>query len=259
MIPFYEQKRSITVLRQRQLDFPLHLHDAVEVVYVLEGGATAICDGCRYPLTAGDLFLAFPNQVHGYEQAQDFYGFIVIIATNLLSAFQSVLAQQAPSQPVIHPTGDAAEALLQLLKMMRSDRHSASPALAQGYGQVLLAKLLPLAEPVSNVPSEGSLQNILHYINAHYTEPLTRKEIAFALGYSESHISHTLTATTGTTLMGYITLLRLEDARRLLKETSLPIGQIAMSLGFPSIRSFNRFFQKEMQMSPTQWRKGGPV
>ncbi|MBR4864391.1 MAG: helix-turn-helix transcriptional regulator [Oscillospiraceae bacterium] len=254
MIPFYEQKRPITVYYQQRLDFPMHLHDAIEIVYALEGSSTVVCDGRRYSLAPGDLFFAFPNQVHGYENTQNFDGFVIIITTKTLDIFRSVLEQQRPARPVIHPTEKAAESLLQLLKMMHTDRHSASMPLMQGYGQVLLAKLLPMVEPVSGMPQVSSLQNILHYINTHYTEPLTRKEIALALGYSESHISHTITATMGTNLMGYITLLRLEDARRLLKETSLPIGQIAMSLGFPSIRSFNRFFQKEMQMTPTQWR-----
>ena len=178
----------------------------------------------------------------------------MIITTKTLHAFQAVLEHQIPAHPIVRPEGKDAEMLLQLLKMMYTDRRSASAPLMQGYGQVLLAKLLPLVEPTSNIPASGSLQNILQYINAHYTEPLTRKEIALALGYSESHISHTITATMGISLSGYITQLRLEDARRLLKETPLPIGQIAMSLGFPSIRSFNRFFQKEMQMTPTQWR-----
>lgn len=254
MIPFYEHKQPVTVYYQQRLDFPLHLHDAVEIVYVLEGNSTVICDTQRHTLAPGDLFLAFPNQVHGYEQTRDFDGFVVIITTKTLGVFRSVLEQQTPSRPVVHPVGKDAETLLQLLKMMRTDRRSANMLLMQGYSQALLAKLLPMVKPIAIAPTTDSGQNILRYINSHYTEPITRKEIALALGYSESHISHTITAITGTSLMGYITLLRLEDARRTLKETSLPIGQIAMSLGFPSIRSFNRFFQKEMHMTPTQWR-----
>ena len=50
----------------RKLDFQPHLHGAVEVFYFLEGESLVQCGMEKYHLQAGDLFIAFPNQIHGY-------------------------------------------------------------------------------------------------------------------------------------------------------------------------------------------------
>ena len=108
---------------------------------------------------------------------------------------------------------------------------------------------------IPNQSDSGVLQSVLQYIDLHHTEVLTREEIAKAVGYSPSHISHVFTAAMGTSLQNYITALRLNNAKKMLRQTDLPIGQIAMGLGFPSIRSFNRFFLLDTGTTPTAYRQ----
>ena len=120
---------------------------------------------------------------------------------------------------------------------------------------MLLSKVLPLFSIVPNTNAPGTLQATLHYIDLHYKQPLTREEIANAVGYSPSHIFHVFSGAMNMTLMEYITMLRMGEAKQLLRSTQLPVSRIAMQLGFSSIRSFNRFFLKESGISPTQYRK----
>ena len=254
MRPFYEQIKPIRCNRQIQLDFPLHIHDAVEIVYVLQGSSTVIMENLRLPLEVGDLFLSFPNQVHGYENTRDFLGYVIIMTTKSLPAFQSVLTENQPADPIVHPDAQTAEKLKEFLEIMWADRHTEAPLMLQGYGQVLLSKVLPLFSLVPSASGTGTLQAVLHYINLHYQQPLSRQEIAAAVGYSPSHISHIFTETMGTTLTEYITMLRMNEAKRLLRSTRIPVSHIAMQLGFSSIRSFNRFFTQIMHMTPTQYR-----
>ena len=255
MRPFYEQIKPIRANRQNQLDFPLHLHDAVEIVYVLQGSSTVLLENQRLPLAVGDLFLSFPNQVHGYENSRNFLGYVIVMTSQSLPAFQSLLKENQPMNPILHPEGAVAENLRALLALMWADRHTDSPTLLQGYGQVLLSKILPLFHLTTNAQTSGVLQAVLHHINLHYKEPLTRDEIATAVGYSPGHISHIFTEAMGIGLTQYITMLRMDEARRLLRSTRLPVSHIAMQLGFSSIRSFNRFFSQRMRMTPTQYRK----
>ena len=255
MRPFYEQIKPIRANRQNQLDFPLHLHDAVEVVYVLQGSSTVVLENQRLSLGRGDLFLSFPNQVHGYENTRDFEGYVIIMTTKSLPAFQTILTKNQPAVPIVHPEDPVAEKLKSFLQIMWADRHTDSPFMLQGYGQVLLSKILPLFSIVPSANNAGTLQATLHYINLHYKQPLTREEIAKAVGYSPSHISHVFSDAMGTTLMEYITMLRMDEAKQLLRRTQIPVSRIAMQLGFSSIRSFNRFFHKETGISPTQYRK----
>ena len=254
MKPFYEQRRPIWVYLQPNLDFPMHLHDALEIVYVLEGRSTVLHDTHRIPLEKGDLFVSFPNQVHGYTDTQDFLGFVIIITTKSLPAFQSILEKEQPAKPVLHPQGKGIDDLIKLMQIMHADRKTASAALLQGYAQVIFGKLLPWLKLIPRDRSGDALQQLLRYVNTHYTEPMTRAEIAKAVGYSESYISHLFTENMDISLTDYITLLRLDSARHRLRNTQEPIGQIALSLGFSSIRSFNRFFKQQMHTTPSAYR-----
>lgn len=254
MRPFYEQQRPAWILHQKRLDFPLHFHNAVEIVYVLEGYSTVRGDSGRLALRPGDFFVSFPNQAHGYEDSRDFEGYVLIATTASLPTFKATLEQKQPAEPVIHPTGPEVEDIVTLMKMMRADRNTASPSQLQGYALVLFNKVLPMLRLAPRSASTDTLQVILRYISEHYREPITRKGIAKAVGYSESHISHLFTEVLNVSLTDYITVLRMDEARQLLRDTDLPISRIAMMLGFSSIRSFNRFFAKEMNKTPTVYR-----
>ena len=126
----------------------------------------------------------------------------------------------------------------------------------QGYFQVLIGKLLgQLTLQDADSVSDDALRTILLFINDHYTEPLTRKAIAKAVGYNESYISHLFSQTLKTTLPEYIHSLRLSDATRLLSQTDQSVTRIALDLGFGSLRNFNRVFLKETGMTPTQYHQ----
>ena len=75
-----------------------------------------------------------------------------------------------------------------------------------------------------------------------------------AVGYNESHISHLFADTFHMTLTEYLNSMRITDALDLLARTDQSIGHIALSLGFGSIRSFNRTFSRQVKQSPTAYR-----
>jgi AraC-like DNA-binding protein len=53
----------------------------------------------------------------------------------------------------------------------------------------------------------------------------------------------------------YLLNLRLQNARRLLAETALPVGEIATQTGFQDMFYFSRRFKLETQLTPTQYRR----
>ena len=128
----------------------------------------------------------------------------------------------------------------------------------QAYMQVIFGKLLPLlplcrAEDGKN----EAVRVLLEFVGENYRRPLTRGEVARAVGYHENYISHIFSETLHTTLPGYLGALRVYDASAMLLETDLPVAQIAAELGFGSIRNFNRVFQMEMGTSPRAYRTAG--
>lgn len=252
----HQENNNVRLFIPKTLDFPLHLHNVVEIVFVTGGSATAICGNQRFALETGDLFVAFPNQEHGYENTKNIAGFVLIVpAQPYLSAFHSVFEQNIPLQPVLKRGTWEHTGILQLAQMAFPEWHSASKAVMQGYGMLIVGKLLPLLT-LTKLPAgqATAMQEVLLYINHHYTEPLSRQEIAKAVGYNESYISHIFSDQLNTTLTDYITSLRINDAKQLLTETDMTVSQMAAHLGFGTIRSFNRAFLKQTGLTPTAYR-----
>lgn len=207
-------------------------------------------------LTAGDVFIAFPNQEHGYVDTENIQGYVMIIPTQpYLTAFRSAFEQSIPANPVLRKGQWEHTGILPLMDAAIAEWHTGSKALLHGYALLIVSKLMPLLQ-LRALPAgqASSLQELLMYINTHYTEPLSRQEIARAVGYSESYISHIFTQQLNTSLSDYISSLRINDAKQFLTETDMTISQISAQLGFGCIRSFNRAFFKETGLTPTDYR-----
>jgi len=254
---FFHQRKSSYELRCRSnLDYPAHLHNALELVYLRRGSCRIQCDGRWYLLQPGQLFVAFPNRLHCYEDSRNVDSILWIIPVQpFLGSYQSILESTLPQSPVIDVQGS----LPQLLDMALEDRNQATPQVMGGYIQLIVGKVLAqLSLQPAQTGNADALQSVLLYLNDHYREPLTRQEIAEAVGYNVSYISHIFSDTLHTTLTDYLTGLRLAEATQLLQSTRIPVSRIALELGFGSIRSFNRIFSQKMGQSPTEFRKQGP-
>lgn len=253
----HQGNQKLKLSFRQPLDFPIHLHNAMEIVLLTAGQSTVIYGGQRLPLAAGDLFIAFPNQVHGYENSENTERYMLIVpATPYLDAFRGTLEQKQPVYPILSRQQWEKAGIQTLLDMALTDISACDHKVMQGYVLVLLGKLLPLLELTAAEPGDtDAVRELLLFLNDHYTEPLSRQDIARTVGYNESYISHIFSDTLHTTLTDYITALRLDDARRLLTDTTLTVSQIALSLGFGSIRSFNRVFSRQVGITPTAYRK----
>lgn len=256
-IPYQDKRGYYFRCGERTLDFPPHFHNAIEMVYLTRGSCTVFDGTNRFLLSEGDIFFSFPNHIHGYENSQNTARYLLILPTNpYLRPYYKTLTEKEPVCPIVRKGQWEYTGLLPLLDMAFRDRDIVSDEVMTAYFQVLIGKLLALLLLTENTPgAEEALRNILTYIDGHYTQPLSRKDIAKAVGYNESYISHLFKQTLNTTLLEYIYSMRIYDAAQLLIKTELPITQIVSQLGFGSIRNFNRVFLRHTGFSPRDYRK----
>lgn len=251
----HQENPNIQFQSRDTLDFPQHLHDVLEIVFLRCGSATAVSGGKRYSLRAGDIFVSFPNRAHGYEDSRQVECDVVILPAAGLSYWRSQLTQKQPAHPVLPRGSWEHSGVGAVLDAIRPERKTMTEPVKQGYAWVLAGKLLPLLKLTDRDPGTGdTLQQLLEFLSEHYREPLTRREVAQAVGYNESYISHVFSEQFGSSLKSYITSLRLKDARELLADTDMTVSQISLLLGFGSIRSFNRAFAREFGCNPTAYR-----
>lgn len=253
----HQGNHQLRLFQSRLLDYPLHLHNAMEIVYLTAGSAVVQYDKNRSSLQPGDWFVCFPNQVHGYKASTDVRSYVIIIPVNpCLTPFYNTLERTIPEDPFLHKGSWEHTALDTLIKLCFREPTDATNPVVLGYLHVIVGKLLSLLK-LRSVPSGSpdALRTLLLYLNHNYTQPLKRSQIAKAVGYNESHISHLFTDVFHMTLTEYLTSMRINDATELLSRTDQSISQIALSLGFGSIRSFNRAFREETGLSPSAYRQ----
>ncbi len=115
--------------------------------------------------------------------------------------------------------------------------------------------LLPY-EDGGEVPREYSrLQPALAMANERFRESVSVGDLASAAGYSVNQFSRNFQFLFRMTPAQYIRRLRVYEAARLLRNTSKPVGEIALEVGFYDASAFTKVFRKDMGESPLQFRK----
>lgn len=84
-------------------------------------------------------------------------------------------------------------------------------------------------------------------------------EYAAALGVTPTHLARCCRQTSGKSALALLNDRILFEARLLLRDTNLPISQIAQDLGFGSAAYFTRAFQAQTGMTPSSFRQKGPM
>lgn len=233
---------------------PQHAHDYVEVLYARGGAWTVYLNFKEYRLQKGDVFFAFPGQVHAHEATT--HENIALLFPKDLPAYDSVFEHYIPQDPVLRGKVDAKIDTM-FLEAVRANSLTTAYAkgVAGGYIALILGKLLPqlsLCDAAEHAASKE--EKLIKYCAAHYKEQITLTSVAQALHYSPTHLSHLFKNKLQINFAKFITLLRIEDAKKMLRGEK-PITQIAFDAGFASVRTFNQAFKAVMHMTPGQYRE----
>lgn len=102
------------------------------------------------------------------------------------------------------------------------------------------------------------MQQAREYVERHYASAITLDDIASALGVSPYHLCHVFRAESEFSLFAYLTQVRMEKARVLLREGRLSIKEIAGSVGYDSPNYFARVFRRSIGWTPREYAARNP-
>lgn len=101
----------------------------------------------------------------------------------------------------------------------------------------------------------GALGRAVDYMRGHFSQPeLTLARTAQAAGVTPGYLSALFRRQADTTFTRYLTGLRMEAVKRLLRQTDMPAGQAARACGFRDGRYFSTLFRRTQGCTPTQYR-----
>lgn len=93
------------------------------------------------------------------------------------------------------------------------------------------------------------------YIIENYQRKITLSEIANHVGISLSYLKHQYKKHMDQTILGFINVLRVQKASKLLATTNLSIAKIAIEVGYKDKNQLNYEFKKIQGLTPSLYRK----
>lgn len=93
------------------------------------------------------------------------------------------------------------------------------------------------------------------YVMQHFHEPITMEEVCEMAGFSTSYFSVLFKKGTGEGFAKYLTRVRMEEAKTLLRETNLPVAEICEKVGYSDRKHFTHTFHKATGLNPAEYRK----
>ena len=251
---YLEISKGILFKERTYYDHPPHYHKDIEVVFMLEGTWTTRCNGKKYTLTSGSVFIAPANSIHSSVDHQTSNSILLVIDPALLLGSARQLEEKSPSTLIWHdPNKDSF--IWDELQYVYNKQNTLSQQDLLLHLSAIISYILADTTLEDNLQQKRIENQILKYCQQHYTEDITISTLASALYVIKSHISHTFSDIIGVSFLQHINNLRLDAAEDLLKYTKKSCNQIAIEAGFPSSRTFNNVFNRKHNMTPLQYRK----
>lgn len=99
------------------------------------------------------------------------------------------------------------------------------------------------------------VQRLVAYIDQHYAKPLSCEQIAAAAHRSYGHAARVFKQVTGMTVVEYLSMTRLKQAQKELRDTHDSVKAIAGRCGFQHVNYFSSLFKKRYGLSPLAYRR----
>lgn len=257
----------------RFIDFPDHGHDYMEFMYLYAGQISHIIGKDTVTLERGDILFLNRHARHSIKKAgQNDIGINFIISNPFLQAiFPQVENNPVMSEFLTNNFDDSGEAeylyfhtrdcfpIRNLMDNLIYAIVNRSQEIYAGLVSMLFTYLSYYRETLVNalrVPSPDTKlkHSVVSYLESHFpTATLT--ELSDMLGYTQAYLSRRIHTTFGMTFQQLLQNQRLIAAEKLLRSTSLSVGEIARTVGYENQSYFYRIFLKQHGISPHKFRK----
>ena len=230
-----------------------HLHKELEIIYVRKGKAVAYADKNSYLLNAGDMFIAFPNQVHYYRTVIRGEFMVLIFSPDILYDVSSKISKSKPDINCFTSLDDGN--LKDIFDSIYSLDGEYKNIAISGYLNVVMSRILPkLRLQTVDTENNSAFFNVIDFCTRNFKDDITLDIVAEELHLSKYYISRLINNRLKQNFNEYINNLRISEACNLLRVTDEKIADISEDVGFGTIRSFNRAFKLIMAMSPAEYR-----
>jgi AraC-like DNA-binding protein len=253
-----------------------HHHNFFEMFFVLEGRCIHQMGENRSILHKGDLCFIQPKVTHSLDVNDESviidvlirrstfrqYFYSILRGDNLLANFfmSTLLSKPGIDYLLFHTREDLDlhYAFIELCSETFDQEayyNELINAVVTKIFVLLLRRYMTSCDLPANQPdaSDEALR-IVRYIQDHSTD-VTLVSLAGDFHYSPEHASRMIKHITGQTFTELLTNIRLENAKQLLRDTSLSVLDVAVQIGYEGSDQFIRVFKKHVGQTPNAYRR----
>ena len=250
-----------------------HCHDYFEFYLHIRGGEYMGVGNRLFQLKPNQFFVLPPFSMHGLScttEMRNYERAYLNLAPEVLRVLgcgqidpEALFRQHTSGDVCTYQLSDAdAETFVSCVTRIRDNSARKSDPYERDGDYALMMTLLNVVCRTmrQTAPVEGEtfgssiIQEILDYINNHYTQPIRMENLARSFGVSVSWLSHEFARFTNRSVYDYVLYRRVMLARQqILGDASL--NDIAYQCGFNDYSNFLRSFSRIVGMSPSRYRK----
>ena len=233
-------------------------HDFWELLYVDKGAVEVTAGDRRLRLDQGQIIFHPPGEFHAFSAAGAAPDLVVVgfgCPSPALDFFRGRTASLRGEERgllgrIVSESAAAFSTPLNLSQLTEITRREGAPQ--------------PRAD--GRPEDGGALAQVMDYLERRVDQPLTLEQICRDNLVGRSQLQKLFHARTGGGVMAWFGALKIQAARRLIREGRLNFTQIAARLGFQSVHYFSRRFRQVTGMSPSEYERsvkmlseGGPA
>lgn len=239
-----------------QQGYQLHrdTYDSYLLMFIQSGNLTLEFEGRVQRAEAGHFVLLDCYQPHAYSCDNSceilwchFDGAAARMYYRTIAAHLGNIFSLPDSYPVYTK-------LNSIYRMFAEGKVIREPLVSKYLNDILTAFLLHSPDKVKSNNYANMAEEIISYINEHFTEDISVEQLATKAGLSQYHFIRTFKKETGLTPHEYLINTRISTAKYLLKNSRLPVKDICFNTGFSCESVFCSTFKKRLGISPAQYR-----
>lgn len=197
--------------------------------------------------------------------AEPFESMAVFLDLQLLErALEEVFGSDAPFARLRDASAFTDDTLNVLMAQLHGElmRRKASPLFVQGIAQSIAIYLVRnYAELVKELRSGSpslpgyKVRQITDWMREHVADEFNLAELAARAGLSKFYFNRLFKNATGVSPLHYHMNLRMDEAKRLLRETKRSVVEIGLDVGYANPSHFAQLFKRETGFSPSDYRQ----
>lgn len=248
----------------RTMEF--HAHDFLELYYFLDGSVTYYIEDQVYDLCPGDLLIIPAGKMHRPVIANEHAAYERMVLWITPQYLQSIDSPAGDLQKNLQKVGEHGYCVpfrgdetvfvtALLKKLLYMQKNDADPKFCAGAVELYLWTIFRSYGVIDTTHRNETqvIPQVIRYITAHFSEPLTLEDIAAEFFVSKSYLNRHFKAYTNSTVYAYIMALRLTHARRMLREGT-PAVEAGRECGFSDYSTFYKAFKTQTGLSPQQFK-----